>query len=180
MFRVIEMQLLDITAKISSIAANAAIVVTLGVGWSTYLDQIENKKIEASLDLVRDFNNETHLSSRRALYEFWAQYDLSKMPENTVTYSFLSELLVKWGQERPKQSPSLDMEILVITDFFERVENCIQEEVCNKKIVLSQLGGYGHQFYCIYSHELKRIGGRLRRPDFASNLAVFAKRLGAC
>lgn len=165
---------------ISSLFANAMIVLTVVLGFATYYQAQGLGQVEASLGYVDTFNSGEVLEARNLIYRSWLPYDFSSA--NTgVSRDVIDALL---DRIVPSVSSTEGVEhriaVAVIVAFFDTAQACISLGACNESVLQAQAGEYGRDFFCLYRPIIKREQARGQLVSFGSGLELMTSSVGGC
>jgi hypothetical protein len=165
----------------STIVANTAVAVTLGVALVTYLNEIKTQGRAAALSYVENFNDEPLLGARNRLYALWSNIELPSVSMESIKPKLLYELFARQlDAEPPADALAIRTSVINIADYLDGANTCLEEGVCDERIIREQLGGYARNFYCLYEELIEAEAQRLNNLQFGSGARALATTMAGC
>jgi hypothetical protein len=165
----------------STIVANTAVAVTLGVALVTYLNEIKTQGRAAALSYVENFNDEPLLDARNSLYALWSSIELPSVSMGSIKPKLLYELFARQlDAETQADALAIRTSVINIADYLDGANTCLDEGVCDERIIREQLGAYARNFYCLYEELIEAEAQRLNNLQFGSGVRALATAMEGC
>ena len=162
-----------------SVWANLLVPITILIAAVGFWEQIEQGKREAAARQIDQFYSEGMIEAQTKLFSLWAQQDLDVL-RTAQSRTFVDAYVDRTISASDLSQNDVMISILSITSYFDRVEACISDGRCAESDVLTEIGQYGRDFYCIYSGQIESYQRDLVSAKLGDGLAVFAARHRGC
>lgn len=159
----------------------ANVLVPIGIflaGYSFFQQSLENRQ-DASARQIELFYSVNLTNAQITLYDIWTETDLVvlRLPQKR---NFIDAFVERAIDASDIDNREITAAIISLASYFDRVEACIASNSCDAKYILAQIGGYGQDFYCIYSNEIKKLREKSLVANLGKGLASFTERSGGC
>lgn len=174
--------MLDYIKKITEILSYLAVVMGLLIAWYEYREQIHRTAKEHSISMAARFQEDRLLTARSSILNPWLNYNLEKFEKFAPSRSVIDQLVLKIVESNQSENSQQDMRtnIILITEFFDAAQVCIEARVCSSEILDKLIGKYSQRFYCLYRPVIEIAKKEAKLVKFGEKLEVMASRNGKC
>jgi hypothetical protein len=159
---------------LSSLAANLLVVAALVIAFLTFQQQQRDAAVAASMNYVDQFNSGAILDARNVVFRSWLPYNFdvtgAALPKSALD-ALVSRVLL--ADEEQDKTYRLRTSLVNIVAFYDSVAACIRSMVCNSVLLREHLGGYGHDFLCLYQSFIEDQVIHSQLAGFGSGLLSF-------
>lgn len=140
----------DLCLKSIALVANVTVAAALVVGVMSYHAENRRTKISNTLQFIGHFDAGELSLDRRRILEQLVLLDFSALREADLTV----QVRQAFNEQFVATSPNpVDMLVAIsnITSYFDRAYICVDQNICDKELLLSHLGPYALNFFCIFA-----------------------------
>lgn len=163
----------------TQVMANFLVPITLGfAGWAILADNWRAQSTAAQRQ-IELFYTPGLGEAQRVLFTLWGDVDLTAL-SGPQSRAFIDAFVEKSIEASDIDRRDVTSAIVNLASYFDRVENCIDRNRCDETEIVSQLGQYGRDFYCIYSGQIADLRQGSLVVSLGQGAERFANRTGGC
>lgn len=162
----------------TQVVANVAVPVTLLAATYSFWQESTSRQMDASGRQIAIFYDEGLSNSRQVLFDLWTEENLAVFAEPRDR-TFIDETVEAVIEHAAADPRAITSAIVNLASYFDRVEACISNGSCHEGELVSQLGNYGRDFFCLYSGQLDRAR-EVSLLSVGYGASEFAARSGGC
>jgi hypothetical protein len=136
------------------------------------------RKREHSLRMIEQFDEDNLSTHRGALDRSWLEIGsvVSEINKGPGISAAEKDQLIEFALSKfdEKHKTTVDLSIIEIVRFFDRVNVCIETSVCEKGILDEALQPYARDFYETYGKRIRTLRG-IGYADLGANMEKFIK-----
>lgn len=163
----------------TTIAANLAVPITLGIAAFGLWNQSHQDRSDASARQIELFYSENLGRAQSVLLSLWDGADLAVL-RSPQSRQFINLFVEKTIATSPIERKAVVSAIVNLSSYFDRVEACIEAKRCDETELLDQLGQYGRDFFCIYEGQIETIRQDSLLLSLGAGLKQFSIQAGGC
>jgi acetolactate synthase small subunit len=134
----------------------------------------KDRKVTKSLEVISQFSSEPLANHVLVLREFDQAYqnDLSQMQAGVTEEDktiWVDARLVDFTQKHPDRQ--IEVSIRKIAEFFDQVESCEAQEICDAGTLRQFLRDEAFDVHCTFGHVIDRQAKQFNRPALGRGLA---------
>lgn len=141
-----------------------------------YFDVKQENRVKKAMEFVNNFNNGQLQNAQLKLSEYWSDYEdgfeqLQGSIENEKERALIIETIVL-----PVVSKNYEhrANVDLLVNFFENLQTCIENRICDKDVSQSFFGKYAFSFFDLYQPLINKK--RKLIPDYACQLQAFVQQ----
>jgi len=168
-------------ADYAQMIANLTVAISAVIAVGQYVESRRDARIARTLEMLERFEGETYAAPRQfatvALEDIRGQLHASLSPSELAALpagqeAELASRLARIRVYGPAERGALPPELAQITGFFNTLQTCIEQRVCDGKTAHGLFDVYASSFWenygAVIDHERRRA-----RPSFAQGLETF-------
>jgi len=177
--RTARVQMREAWAGWTQVLANIAIPVTLAFAVWGLLQDLQRQRLDAASRQVELFYTENLGGAQAILFAIWNESDMSIL-STPQSRSFIDAFVSRTIASSDHEAREVLAAIVNLASYFDRAELCIERGRCDEDEMLSQLGDYGRDFYCLYAGQIVDLRSDTLILSIGHGLERFAERAGGC
>ena len=177
--RMIGVQLREFLVGWTQVMANSLVPAALLLAALGFWADLRHRHQDAATRQVELFYDENLGHARSVLFSLWDGSDLSVLA-NAQSRRFIDAFVSRTIAASAQDPREISAAIVNLGSYFDRVDRCIERGLCDVEVVLTQLGDYGRDFYCLYAGQIATLRSNTLVLSVGEGLAHFADRAGGC
>ena len=151
------------------------ILIVASVGaFVQYCEIRQENRVKQTMEQLKSFNSGRLQKAYLNLNSIWFGYYSSIEDINKETIKRKDDVAqIKANIILPIiTKKELQQDIRLLVDFYENLQVCVQNQICDKQVARDFFGDYADNFYCWHLPWIKKQ--RTGIPDYAKHLLAFA------
>ena len=154
-----------------------AILIMGGVlaAWQYFAVQQENR-VKQTMEQLKSFNSDPMLAATLKLQQVWdaQQLNIQKINKHAVKNEEVKNTLLKSYIDKVIKTNQLQHDIELVVSFFDNLNICIENNICDKKVSRAFFIEYANSFYQLHKPWIE--DRRRNIPGYACNLWAFVSK----
>lgn len=159
--------------------AHVTVIVSLGLGWITYLENAKQAKRDVSFGVISRLSDSELVGVQRRLSVELARAELSKfsgvaVPRSTMAH-FVSSLA-----STSDNAATFDQDIFALISYFDDVQICVSTETCDADVMQAHVGEVAGRYACLLLPYVNSVRERYLLNDLGDGMAEFTNYSQRC
>lgn len=137
-----------------------------------YLQKVTADRVKETLLYEEMFNKPPIYDARYRIGKVWLEHskELDEVLQPTATdkqyHDFVLNII---------EAQKIGTDIMVLIDFFETLETCLTNRICDAQTAHAFFGGYARHFYHLHYPYIIQLRQEWNDPSFAKEIETFVK-----
>jgi len=141
--------------RLLEIASHTAVILGIAFAGIEYWLHQQERREEFALEQLQVFQSQHLQEARIELQTYWLDKPLAQLSGKPGSAGVIGALANE--QIFPANTSANATNLLMIVESLDIIGACVTSSLCDREIIVRQLGGYAESLFCLYKAPLARL-----------------------